>query len=118
QRVVHGMALRLADVVHPGLVVAHRIDAKADHLGVAAVELAFQPRPVAELGGAHGREVLRMREEDRPLVADPLVEADAALGRVRGEIGGYIADANRHGTLLSFDWSGAATASPGVRPAA
>jgi hypothetical protein len=54
---------------------------------------------VAELGRAHGREVLRVREQDRPAVADPLVEIDLALGRVRGEVRSLTVYAQSHATL-------------------
>jgi hypothetical protein len=48
-------------------------------------------RHVAELGGADGGEVLRVREQHRPGIADPVVEADAALGGVGLEVGCCIA---------------------------
>jgi len=55
------------------------IDAEADDLDAALVELALDARHRAELGGAHRRVVLRVREEHPPRVAQPLVETDAAL---------------------------------------
>ena len=55
------------------------IDAQSDDLGVALGELRLDLRHVAELGRANGREVLGMREQDRPAVADPLVEVDRSL---------------------------------------
>jgi hypothetical protein len=80
-------------------VVVHGVDAQADDLGVALVELALERRHVAELGGADRREVLRVREQDRPAVADPLVEIDLALGRVRGEVRSLTVYAQSHATL-------------------
>ena len=50
------------------------------------------PGHVAELGGADRREVLRVAEQDRPSVADPLVERDRALGGVGREVGGDVVD--------------------------
>ena len=76
--------------------VGHRINAQADDLGVALVPLGLELRHVAELGRAHGREILRMREQDRPAVPDPLVEADLSLRGVGGEIRRLVTDANCH----------------------
>jgi len=67
KRIVDGVPLRLLDVLDPGLVIAHGIDAEPDDLGVPLVEFGLETGHVAELGGANGREVLRMREEDRHL---------------------------------------------------
>src|SRR5207253_9038151 len=89
------------DIVEPTGVVAHRVDAQADDLGVAPVEVRLESRHIAQLRRAHGREVLRVREQDRPFVADPLVKMDRALGRLGGEIGGFVAYADRH-TRTSF----------------
>jgi hypothetical protein len=94
QRIVDRRALRLLDVLDPFRVIAHRVDAQADDLRVALVELGLELRHVAELGRADRREILRMRKQDRPAVADPFVKADAALRRLRGEIGYLIAYAH------------------------
>src|SRR5262249_11844495 len=51
---------------------------------------------------ADGREVLRVREEDRPLVADPLVEVDLAFRGLGREIGGFVDAANRN---VSAPWN-------------
>jgi hypothetical protein len=68
----------------------------AMHLHVALVELGLELRDRAELGGAHRREVLGMREEDAPRFAEPLVEVDGAFGRVLGEVGGDVAELDGH----------------------
>src|SRR5262245_7327633 len=65
----------------------HGIDAQADDLDPALVELGLDPCHVAEFGGADGREVLGMREQHGPGIADPVVKADAALGRIGLEVG-------------------------------
>ena len=57
-------------------------------------------RHVAELGGADRREILRVREQHRPRVADPFVEADAAFGGLGLEIRGGVADRNIIARLL------------------
>ena len=68
-----------------------RVDAESDDLDVALVELGLQLRDHAELGRADGGEVLRMREQDAPTVAEVVVELDFTFGRLRSEIGGFVA---------------------------
>ena len=92
-----------------------RIDAQPDDLGVALVELGLQPGHVAELGRADRREVLRMREQDRPAVADPLVELDRALGGLGREVRRSGVDAKRHDETPS-GWMGP-TSRPRTDPA-
>ena len=74
------------------MMVLDRVDADADDLDAALVELGLDPGHVAELGGADRGEVLGVREQHRPAVADPLVEADAALGGVGLEVGRGVAE--------------------------
>src|SRR6516225_4129026 len=73
-------------------------------LAVALVELRFQPRHVTEFGRAYRSEILRMREQDRPSIADPLMEVDDALGSLRIEVRNFGVDSQRHDTSprLSF----------------
>ena len=78
------------------MMVLDRVDADAQDLHAALVELRLDPGHVAELGGADRGEVLGVREQHRPAVADPLVELDPALGRVGLEVRGGIVDANAH----------------------
>jgi hypothetical protein len=85
-RIVRLVALRLLDVGGPAGMTVDRVDREADDLDAALVELGLDLRHVAELGGADRREVLRMREQDGPFVADPVVEFDAAFGGVGLEI--------------------------------
>jgi hypothetical protein len=68
-------------------VVVERVDGEPDDLHVAAVEVRLDLRHVAELGGADRREVARVREQDRPRVADPVVEADPDLGGLASKSG-------------------------------
>ena len=58
-------------------------------LRVALGEFGLQTGHVAEFGGADGREVLGMGEQNRPAVADPLVEIDCALRGLDCEIGSF-----------------------------
>src|SRR5215472_18735128 len=95
-RVADRGALRLLYVLRPLLVIPERVDADPDDLAVALLELRRDPGHVAELGGAHRREVLRMGEQGRPAVADPLVELDGPLRGVRGEVRSLAVDPQRH----------------------
>jgi hypothetical protein len=81
-------------------VLVDRVDREADDLDAAPVELRLDARHVAELGRADGREVLGMGEEDGPGVADPLVEADPALGGVRLEVRCRVAELQCHRLIL------------------
>src|SRR5262249_43995634 len=69
-------------------------------LGIALVELGLQPGHITELGGAYRGEVLRMREENRPAVADPVVKANRPLGRFSCEIRCFRIDPEGHAVLL------------------
>src|SRR5215469_3431637 len=75
-------ALGLLDVIKPRIVVRDRIHRQADELHVPALELGAQLRDGAELGGAHRGEVLRVREQHRPRVTDPLMEPDPSVRRL------------------------------------
>src|SRR6266403_4337279 len=65
---------------------SHRVDTEADHFGVAFGKLGLKAGHVAELSGAHRREVLRVREQDCPTIADPLVKLNGALRGLGREI--------------------------------
>ena len=73
--------------------VGDGIDAQADDLRVALGEFRLQALPCAEFGGADGREVLGVRKQDGPAVADPFVKVNCALRGFGGEIGGSVVDA-------------------------
>src|SRR3546814_9467209 len=53
-------------------------------------------RQIAKLGRADRREVLEVREEHAPAVADPVMKADFALGGLRREIRRRAADGKCH----------------------
>jgi len=78
--------LRLLDVIGPLRVVADRIDGEPDDLDVPAVELGLDLGHVTELGGTDRGEVLGVRKEHGPGVADPVVEAEGAFCRLRLEV--------------------------------
>jgi hypothetical protein len=77
-----------------------RIDREPDDLHVALIEFRLYPRHVAEFGGAHRREILRVRKQNAPGIAEPVVKTDRALRRVGLKIGSGIAQAQCHGNLL------------------
>src|SRR5262252_7899727 len=80
-------ALRLLDVLGPLLVRIDRVDAQTEDLDATLLEFGFELGHIAEFRGADRSEILRVREEDRPTVADPFVEAfDRAFGSLRAEI--------------------------------
>ena len=58
------------------------ITRQADDLHAALFEFRLQLRHITELGRADRGEILRMRENDRPAVADPIMELDRAVGRL------------------------------------
>ena len=76
-----------------------RVDRKPDNLDAALVELGLEAGHGAELGGADRREILGMREQHGPVVADPVVETDLAFSRIGLEIRGGVANLERHENL-------------------
>lgn len=77
----------LVDVLDPAAVGVDSVGGQADELGVALRELGFEAGEGAELGGADGGVVFRVREEDDPGVADEVVEVDWAGGGFGLEVG-------------------------------
>ena len=82
-------------------VVLDRVDGEADHLDAALVEFGFDLGDVAEFGGADRREVLGMREQHHPVIADPFVEIDFAFRGLRFEIRRDIIDRKRHSKYVT-----------------
>jgi hypothetical protein len=79
----------------------HRIDRNADDFDPALGEFRRIAGHRAELGRAHWREILRMRKQHGPTIADPVVKADNTLRGVSSEIGGGVVDAKGHGMFLN-----------------
>ena len=69
-----------------------RVNRETDDLDTALVELWFDFGHVAEFGGADRREVLRVREQHHPRIANPVVEVDIAFRGLRLEIRRCIID--------------------------
>jgi hypothetical protein len=102
--IVDGVALGLFDVRRPLGVIRNGIDAEANDLGVALLEFRGETGHIAQLRGAHGSEVLGMREQDGPAVANPFVEVNRAASCFRGEIGGSVVDAQGHFSFSVESW--------------
>src|SRR5215469_6631088 len=79
--------------------VADRVDAEADDLAISFLKFRHQSGHITELGCADRSEVLRMGEQDRPPVADPVMEIDSPLRRLRSEVRGLGIDSHRHDAL-------------------
>jgi hypothetical protein len=73
-------------------VLFDRVDGKPDDFHVALVELRLELGHIAELRGAHRGEVLGVREQHGPGVADPLVKTDTAVSCLGFEIRGGVAE--------------------------
>lgn len=64
------------------------IGRQSDQFDATFAELRLKFGESAQLGGADRSEVLRMREEDDPAIADEFVEVDGSIGCVCVEVGG------------------------------
>ena len=51
------------------------------------VKFPLQPCERPQLRGAHGSKICRVREENGPLIADPLMKVNLAMGGLSPEIG-------------------------------
>src|SRR5215217_1141235 len=83
--------LSLLDVFRPPFVRIGRIDAESNHFNAALFEVRLTARDVSELGRADRSEILWVREQNRPAIANPFVEANRAFSSICCEIGCDIA---------------------------
>src|SRR5678816_816038 len=90
------MPLRLLDVLGPAGVLVDRVDAEADDLDIAFVEVGFELGHIAELGCAYRRKVFRVREQDRPLVPNPVMKTNPTFGCFGLEVRSDGANLQRH----------------------
>ena len=68
----------LVDVLYPTAMALNSVGAQSDELDVALGELGLELREGTQLGGADRSVVLRVGEQDDPLVANEVVELDRA----------------------------------------
>ena len=73
-REVHRAALGFVDVLDPFMVRVHRVHAQGDGFDVAFGKLVLKFGGQAQLSGAYWREVSRMREQNAPAVAQPVIK--------------------------------------------
>lgn len=66
----------LVNVLDPATVAVDSVGRETDELYTTLGELRLELSEGTELGGADGGVVLRVREQDHPLVSDELVEVD------------------------------------------
>ena len=101
-RIVRRSTLRLADVLRPFGVLVDGVDGKAHQFDAAFVEFRLQFCERTEFGGADRCEILGMREQQCPAIADPIVELDLAFGGLGLEIRGHGANLQCHSRPLTF----------------
>lgn len=74
------------DIVDPSSMSLDRIRRQSDQFHATLGELRLILCQSRQLCGAHGSVVFRMREQDGPFVANPLMEVDEAQGGLSLEI--------------------------------
>ena len=84
------------DVAFPLLMVLDAIYGHADHFGAALCPFIGELRNGAEFGGADRREILGMRKQDRPFIADPVMQGKCTLVGLDGEVRDLVVDTERH----------------------
>jgi hypothetical protein len=66
---------------------------QSNHLNTPLLKLASELRESSQLSGANGREIRRVREENRPFSVEPLVEVDVACSGFGFEVRSFGANA-------------------------
>lgn len=92
QRIVQFMPLCFFDIAYPLVVTGNRIRTQADNFAVTPSELRLKLGQVSQFRGTHWREVLRMRKQNGPSVADPVVKIHGARGGFGRKIGCRLID--------------------------
>ncbi len=72
--------------------ILDRVDAEAHQFDIPLVEFRLHVRQSAQLGRADRREVLRVREQQAPAIAQPFVKADRAFSGLGLKVGGDVAN--------------------------
>lgn len=75
------------------------VGGQANQLYTALGEFRLELGKGAQLGGADGGVVLWVREEDCPLVADPLVKVNGAVCSLGLEVGGNASETEGRGAV-------------------
>src|SRR5215469_13605903 len=84
------------DISGPFLVTVDRVDGQTQDLDATLVEFRLKTRHRAELGGANRGEIFWMRKQHRPIVTDPVVEANFAFCGFGLEIWGGVINLQSH----------------------
>lgn len=92
------------NVFDPARVRVDGVGAQADQLDVALGEFGLEFREGAQLGGADGGVIFRVREENDPGVADEFVEVNGAVGGVCLKVGRGGAEAEALVGVFSMLW--------------
>lgn len=77
------------------------VGAQANELCTTLGELRLELGESTELGGADRSVVLRVREQDNPVVTDELMEVDWAVGGLGLEVGGSAAETEARTEVMS-----------------
>jgi hypothetical protein len=91
------MALGFLDILGPFFVIRDGVDAQSDHPTVSRREFRFETCHVSQLGCANRGEILWVRKQNRPPVADPFMKIDGTFRRLRSKIRSFFSDMKCHG---------------------
>ena len=87
------------DIAFPLLVVLNPVDATPITLVPRLAHSSASLRHGAEFRGANRCEILGVREQDGPAVADQIMQRNSALVGFDGQIRNRVVDAQAHGVL-------------------
>lgn len=88
----------LGDILDPALVRLDSVGRETNRLDVTLGKLGSELSHGTELSGADGSVILRVGEENDPVIADELVEVNGTLGGLGLEVGGLGAQTKRSGS--------------------
>jgi hypothetical protein len=86
-RKIQRRSLCLSNIFGPFLMGIRLVHTQANNLNIAPVEFRFESSAFPKLGCANRGEILGVGKKHCPAIADPLVELNRTVGRVRFEIG-------------------------------
>jgi hypothetical protein len=102
-RIIHFVTLRFLDVRGPLSVTSHGVYAQPDNLAVSFCKFGLQTSHISEFRRADGCEIFWMRKQNRPPIADPLMEIDCALSCFGREVRRLVIYAQGHGSSPVVD---------------